>query len=114
MTIVILCMCLCLCVYICVCVYDYCDVVYVCVCVCIYIYVCEGILWAGRDNAKRSFLYLIASKEFFDKARLLPDMTAADRAEMESTCTHNLFYLAQAYGNIGNVKLSSRYCHMVS
>ncbi len=75
-----------------------------------------GILWAGRGNAKRSFLYLIASKEYYDRAAplLLSGMGAKDAQDMESTLTHNLFYLAQAYGNIGNVKLSCMYCHMVS
>lgn len=88
-----------------------------------------GILWAGRDHAKRfcshsrsvyltrfrSFLYLLASKQIYDTAQSLGvTMTAEQRAEMESALTHNLFYLAQAYGNNGNAQLSAYYCQQVS
>lgn len=73
-----------------------------------------GILWAGRDHAKRSFLYLLASKHLYDNAQsqdntILPEK----RLEMESALTHNLFYLAQAYGNNGNPRLSAYYCQQV-
>mmetsp|Transcript_3688 Transcript_3688/g.5708 ORF Transcript_3688/g.5708 Transcript_3688/m.5708 type:complete len:356 (-) Transcript_3688:1085-2152(-) len=70
-----------------------------------------GILWAGRDHLKRSFLYLLAAKEYYDRCSGV-DISTAVRVELESTLTHNLFYLAQAYGNIGNATLSSLYCHM--
>ena len=59
----------------------------------------------------RSFLFLLACKQFYDNARDHP-MPEAVREAMESSLTHNLFYLAQAYGHIGNSELSSLYCHM--
>ena len=31
--------------------------------------------------------------------------------DVENIYTHNCFYLAQAYGNIGDSKLSSKFCH---
>ena len=40
-------------------------------------------------------------------------MSEETREGMESTLTLNLFYLAQAYGFIGNTELSALYCHMV-
>lgn len=39
-------------------------------------------------------------------------MSSGVRDSLEASLTHNLFYLAQAYGNIGNAELSSLYCHM--
>lgn len=72
-----------------------------------------GILWAGRDHAKRSFLYLLASKKIYDNNISNSNLTIKQKEEMESTLTHNLFYLAQAYGNNGNPKLSSYYCQQV-
>jgi hypothetical protein len=71
-----------------------------------------GILWAGRGFVKRSFLYLLATKNLYERCKDLP-LSASDRKELESVFTNNLFYLAQAYGNCGNMKLSSQYCHMV-
>ena len=55
-----------------------------------------GILWAGRGQARKSLLYLLAAKRVYEQAA--PKAAAAKpahRAELESTCTHNLFYLAQ-------------------
>jgi len=70
-----------------------------------------GILWAGRDHVKRSFLYLLAAKQFYDET-IQKELSDKNREEMESTLTLNLFYLAQAYGFIGNTELSALYCHM--
>lgn len=62
----------------------------------------------------RSFLYLLASKKIYDDNIInSKNMTEKQKEEMESTLTHNLFYLAQAYGNNGNPKLSSYYCQQV-
>jgi hypothetical protein len=88
-----------------------------------------GILWSGRDHAKRSplspltlpsslldrsFLFLLASKQIYDTAQTLGVAMKADkRAEMESALTHTLFYLAQAYGNNGDAQRSSLYCQQV-
>lgn len=78
-----------------------------------------GILWAGRGQVRKSFLYLLSANTFYETniARNLssavgPALPAPVLAGIESTYTHNLFYLAQAYGNIGNVTLSSKYCRM--
>lgn len=60
----------------------------------------------------RSFLYLLAAKQFYDYT-IQKEMSAASREAMETTLTQNLFYLAQAYGFIGNTELSALYCHMV-
>lgn len=97
-----------------------------------------GILWAGRGHSRRycfesaasamhayqlifltilfdrSFLYLLASKSLYDQTAELINLSSKDAAEIESTFTHNLFYLAQAYGNHGDTTQSSYYCHMVS
>jgi hypothetical protein len=56
----------------------------------------------------------LASKQIYDSAQSLGITMSDDkRAEMESALTHNLFYLAQAYGNNGNAQLSSLYCQQV-
>jgi hypothetical protein len=72
-----------------------------------------GILWAGRGHSRRSFLYLLASKSLYDQTAELINLSAKDAAEIESIFTHNLFYLAQAYGNHGDATNSSYYCHLV-
>ena len=61
-----------------------------------------GILWAGRGQVRKSFMYLLAAKRLYQ--------TKEDE-ELESVYTHNLFYLAQAYGKIGDTGRSSSYCH---
>jgi hypothetical protein len=69
-----------------------------------------GILWAGREQLKKSFLYLLSAKLIYESILKLslPDSSSS---EVESLYTHNLFYLAQAYGHIGNSILSCKYCH---
>jgi hypothetical protein len=79
-----------------------------------------GILWAGRGQVRKSFLYLLSANTFYetniaDKLKdtaVGPALPTVVLTGIESTYTHNLFYLAQAYGNIGNVTLSSKYCRM--
>lgn len=61
----------------------------------------------------RSFLYLLASKQFYDET-ISQEMSAVTREGLETTLTLNLFYLAQAYGFVGNTSLSALYCHMVN
>lgn len=58
-------------------------------------------------------MYLLASKSLYDQTAELANLGEKDAAEIESIFTHNLFYLAQAYGNHGDVAQSSYYCHMV-
>jgi hypothetical protein len=80
-----------------------------------------GILWAGRGHVHKSMLYLLAARQFY--------LTCTEAAERDApagqkskyskkTCTdlgyaftHNLFYLAQAYGNMGDTRTSCSYCH---
>ena len=91
-------------------------------CDCIYSMKClnmMGILWAGRGQVKKSFIYLHAAKNLYhDVKTWLHDsgteafsLTLKDIEELESLFVHNLFYLAQAFGHIGDLKTSSRYCH---
>eukprot|EP01041_Mallomonas_annulata_P004246 gene4246-8442_t len=74
-----------------------------------------GILWAGRQNHKRALCYLLYCKEFYESAAasqsVVSAMTPADKDAMELELTHNLFYLAQAYGHMGDAKRSAHYCH---
>lgn len=86
-----------------------------------------GILWAGRMHIKRAFCYLLSVKESYEvlkfkcKAEIKKNNDAFQQlknkpiintlAELESTLTHNLFYLAQAYGHVGNTKQSSLCCY---
>jgi len=77
-----------------------------------------GILWAGRGVVQKSFMYLLAANKLYNQGRvhldkLSANSSASDRRrarEMESVYTHNLFYLAQAYGHIGDTKKSGEYC----
>jgi tetratricopeptide (TPR) repeat protein len=76
-----------------------------------------GILWAGRGRITKSFLYLKASKDLYNSVRLGLEngkypkpLTADQMKDLESTYTHSLFYLAQAYGHVGNAEKSSLCC----
>lgn len=74
-----------------------------------------GILWAGRGAVPKSLLYLLASKtlyqenreQFMNDAKIPPSV----KRDFESAYTHNLFYLAQAYGHLGDSVKSGQYCH---
>lgn len=78
-----------------------------------------GILWAGRGQVRKSFLYLMAANNFYHltidsktnsaNSTKLPKYVAK---ELNVVYTHNIFYLAQAYGNLGDVKKSSYYCKL--
>ena len=70
-----------------------------------------GILWAGRAQVRKSLLYLLAAKTLYTKAsENVSVLSASHRQDLESTCTHNFFYLAQAYGHVGDVNKSSYFC----
>ena len=73
-----------------------------------------GILWAGRGKTSTSFLYLLSAKRFYDDVIHANVVPMNDLNELESTLTHNLFYLAQAYGNAGDALKSSQYCLQVT
>ena len=70
-----------------------------------------GILWSGRAQVRKSLLYLLAAKTLYTKAsENVSVLSASHRQDLESTCTHNFFYLAQAYGHVGDVNKSSYFC----
>lgn len=64
----------------------------------------EGILWAGRGQVKKSLLYLLSVKKMYHSAsdaldsELKLKLKKSFASELDSIYTHNLFYLAQAYG----------------
>lgn len=65
-----------------------------------------GILWAGRGQVQKSMLYLLSAYDFYHSINITyannnPNFTASIIKDLGSVYTHNLFYLAQAYGNIG-------------
>jgi hypothetical protein len=53
---------------------------------------------------------LLSAKALYNKQIEQPHNKAFE-IELDSVYTHNLFYLAQAYGNIGDSEKSSEYCH---
>jgi hypothetical protein len=80
-----------------------------------------GILWSGRGQMKKSLLYLLAAKHLYHSTMSnqqstasgmssASKLTASNLKVLESMYTHNLFYLAQAYGHIAELKLSCIYC----
>jgi DNA-binding transcriptional MerR regulator len=79
-----------------------------------------GIVWAGRAQVHKSMLYLLAAQQFYLTNIKAPCTTPGQTSrftrkvanELGSTYTHTLFYLAQAYGNIGDTHKSCMYCHM--
>jgi len=74
-----------------------------------------GILWAGRSQIHKSFYFLLSANKFFLSTIVRKNEPGAKKSavdDLENIYTHNCFYLAQAYGNIGHSKLSSKYCHL--
>jgi hypothetical protein len=63
-----------------------------------------GILWAGRGQVKKSLLYLLSVKKMYHsasdalKTQLKLKLKQSFASDLDSIYTHNLFYLAQAYG----------------
>ena len=70
-----------------------------------------GILWAGRGIVRKAFLYLISANKLYSEYSNMK-LSDSSRNEIESVYTHNLFYLAQAYGHIGDAKKSGEYCYL--
>lgn len=80
-----------------------------------------GILWSGRGQMKKSLMYLLAAKQLYhtvianqqsvqSSLNSTTKLTSSQLKHLESLYTHNLFYLAQAYGHIQQLKLSCIYC----
>ena len=77
----------------------------------------SGILWAGRGQVRKSLLYLLSVKKMYNDAialkkeqnsnsnsnskLILDKLKKSFWIEADLICTHNLFYLAQAYGKYG-------------
>lgn len=65
---------------------------------------------------RKSFQYLLAANSLFlhlAHSELSESARKGSQFEaLSSIYTHNCFYLAQAYGNIGDSKQSSKYCHL--
>ena len=69
-----------------------------------------GILWAGRAQPYKSLHYLLSAHSIHEQY-IANEAVPKDVVEdLQHGFTHNLFYLAQAYGNLGNAKKSSYYC----
>jgi hypothetical protein len=67
-----------------------------------------GILWAGRGQSGRSLGYLHGASQCYGHYTSTCPATA--NPDIENTCTHTLFYLAQAYGHLRETEKSSEYC----
>lgn len=71
----------------------------------------KGILWSGRGWLKRAFLFLLSAKNFYHLLKINAEsLIGVNEKSLESLYTHNLFYLAQAYGHAKQIKLSCIYC----
>ena len=80
-----------------------------------------GILWAGRGQVQKSMLYLLSARQFYiqqnenimktTSSNILSSNSKKILLDLGYVYTHNLYYLAQAYGNIGDTKKSCLYCH---
>ena len=71
-----------------------------------------GILWAGRGQVRKAFMYLLAAKNLYGLENIENGKdTDVEGDSLQLVYTHTLFYLAQAYGKIGDTIRSSRYCY---
>lgn len=71
-----------------------------------------GILWSGRGSLKKAIVYLKAAKLLYeesDKEERIKKQFFF-KGDIESVHTHNLYYLAQVYGHLGDATLSAQYC----
>jgi hypothetical protein len=72
-----------------------------------------GILWAGRGQPLKSLCFLLSVSECYEDFQRKKDQSRENpisNEEIENTFTHNLFYLAQAFGNLKMLRKSSFYC----
>lgn len=85
-------------------------------------YICDGmkclnilgILWSGRGQLHKAFLYLLSASALYKQHLVAKQSWSFSKqllSDTENTFTHTLFYLAQAYGHVGDSKRSSSYCH---
>ena len=82
-----------------------------------------GVLWGNRSEQQKALEYLLKSKAVYESHIALPPpitdsqwLTGESVSEwerekaFESLHTHTLFYLAQVFGNLKQVKQSAHYC----
>ena len=82
-----------------------------------------GVLWGNRNEPQKALEYLLKSKAVYESHIALPppitdsqwlagvSVGEWDREKaFESLHTHTLFYLAQVFGNLKQVKQSAHYC----
>ncbi|CAG9799897.1 unnamed protein product [Chironomus riparius] len=87
-----------------------------------------GILWSKLDDVEKSKSYLLKSEEtanqFKEMSKIQP-LTIFDvfgtsdeiekgkgQVSLEKTCTLTYFYLAQVFGQLGDLDTSAKYCHL--
>ena len=74
-----------------------------------------GVLWSHREVPRRSLLFLLAAKEVARRAGAVADGPApggAAPARLAELLTHTVFYLAQAYANLGDADRGARYAQL--
>lgn len=73
-----------------------------------------GILWSGRGSLRKAIVYLKAAKLLYEVSEEEKKQFSKKHfflnADIESVHTHNLYYLAQVYGHLGDATLSAQYC----
>ena len=70
-----------------------------------------GILWSGRGQIQKSLLYFLSSHRGYRSNHQQPKLTPYQLKELGNAHTHTLFYLAQAYGHLGDTSKSCAFCH---
>ena len=70
-----------------------------------------GILWSGRGQIQKSLLYFLSSHRGYLSNHQQPKLTPYQLKELGNAHTHTLFYLAQAYGHLGDTSKSCDFCH---
>ena len=91
--------------------------------VCMQAYNQLGIVWGNRNEQQKSLEVLLKAKAVYEShIALSPPLTSTEWLEgkpasqdkrekdFENLHTLTLFYLAQVYGNFGQVKISAQYC----
>ena len=92
-------------------------------CLSVHAYNHLGVLWGNRNEPQKALEYLLKSKAVYESHIALPppitdsqwlagvSVSEWEREKaFESLHTHTLFYLAQVFGNLKQVKQSAHYC----
>ena len=91
--------------------------------ICVHAYNHLGVLWGNRSEQQKALEYLLKSKAVYESHIALPPPITDSQwlsgdsvsewereKEFESLHTYTLFYLAQVFGNLQQVKQSAHYC----